>query len=336
MDTEKNNIKISNLITAYLSGEASKEEMKEVENWIRLSGKNRKLFDEFKKTWEGLERHQPVHKINTDAEWIRFKEKVSRTTVQTNLKKDRRVINLTRLYRYAAAAVVLIAIFTGGMYISKRNYIIFETAGSLGDVWLPDSTHVHLNIHSKIRYPREFKNQKRVVKFEGEAFFEVQPDKLRPFRIRVGEIGVEVLGTSFDVLAYKDRPAVEVVVQTGKVAMGNWSGEAPEIVLEAGSKGSFDSRAKSFSKSLNTNLNYNAWSTGKLVFVDEEFENIIQTVNQVYHCNIIIQDTSLQKCRLTTTFDNLPLEAVLNILTSTLNVEFKREGEKLFVTGRGC
>jgi len=240
------------------------------------------------------------------------------------------------LLRVAAAAILVIAFIFGARNFTGWKYITYATADEPGQVWLPDSTHVNLNVHSKIKYPRKFGKKNRLIQFEGEAFFEVKHDKLRPFNIHAGEVGIEVLGTSFDLRAYKGQSSIEVVVNTGKVSMGSWSDETKHIVLEPGNKGTYLSSKATFLKTINTDLNFLAWKTGKLVFVDEELEHIVEVINQTYHCNIVIKSSGLEKCRLTTTFDQMSLDSVINVLKSTLNLEISRKGDTIIISGETC
>ncbi|HWW38703.1 FecR family protein, partial [Pedobacter sp.] len=78
---------------------------------------------------------------------------------------------------------------------------------------------VWLGPRSKFNYPDRFSGVKRTVKLEGEAFFEVKHDATHPFVIQSGAVSTTVLGTSFNVKAYRLNHDVEVTLVTGKVAV---------------------------------------------------------------------------------------------------------------------
>jgi transmembrane sensor len=105
----------------------------------------------------------------------------------------------------------------------KAQYNILRTpiAGQFRLV-LPDGTKVWLNNASQLRFPVAFAASERSVELSGEAYFEVAPDKTRPFMVQVGAQKVQVLGTSFNVSGYPDEPAVRTVLVNGsvKVTMG--------------------------------------------------------------------------------------------------------------------
>ena len=82
---------------------------------------------------------------------------------------------------------------------------------------LADSTMVILNAESRLTYPTAFTGASREVTLEGEGYFDVTPDKERPFTVKTPSIQVEVLGTSFNVSAYKDETSNEVTLVQGRV-----------------------------------------------------------------------------------------------------------------------
>lgn len=85
------------------------------------------------------------------------------------------------------------------------------------DVTLSDGTRVWLNAGSSIRWPAVFPSEDRTVEITGEAYFEVASDARRPFRVRKGNMTIDVLGTSFNIRAYNDDPLLRVTLLEGKV-----------------------------------------------------------------------------------------------------------------------
>jgi ferric-dicitrate binding protein FerR (iron transport regulator) len=85
------------------------------------------------------------------------------------------------------------------------------------DVTLSDGTHVWLNAGGSIRWPAVFPSEDRTVEVSGEAYFEVASDARRPFRVKKGNMTVDVLGTSFNIRSYNDDPLLRVTLLEGKV-----------------------------------------------------------------------------------------------------------------------
>jgi ferric-dicitrate binding protein FerR (iron transport regulator) len=85
-------------------------------------------------------------------------------------------------------------------------------------VRLPDGTRVWLNNASVLRYPVAFTGPDRTVELAGEAYFEVAKDAAHPFRVKVQDSAtVEVLGTSFNIMAYSDEPAERTTLIDGSI-----------------------------------------------------------------------------------------------------------------------
>lgn len=82
---------------------------------------------------------------------------------------------------------------------------ITTSAGDQYQVILPDGSHVRLNAASSIRFPVEFSTTERIVTLQGEAFFDVKPNKAAPFYVNAGNTEIRALGTSFNVNAYSEN-----------------------------------------------------------------------------------------------------------------------------------
>ncbi|HEY4061973.1 MAG TPA: FecR domain-containing protein [Puia sp.] len=105
--------------------------------------------------------------------------------------------------------------------ISSNGEILYNTMniprGKQYQLILPDGTHVWLNAASSIRYPASFTGKERKVEITGEAYFEVAKNIARPFRVKVGEAEVEVLGTHFNIMAYEEEATVRTTLLEGAV-----------------------------------------------------------------------------------------------------------------------
>jgi len=100
------------------------------------------------------------------------------------------------------------------------SYEQFTTpAGQRAQVVLNDGSVVWLNANSTLRYPSRFEKHKRKVELTGEAFFEVFHDAKRPFIVSTDKVAVKVLGTKFNVFAYKSSKELNVAIVEGSVCV---------------------------------------------------------------------------------------------------------------------
>lgn len=145
--------------------------------------------------------------------------------METPGQPARKVITLWR--NIAAAAAVVLLITFAALYknevleaIDPAKQVELVTApGKHRQISLPDGTRIWLSPGSHISYPDKFRTKERLVKLEGEAFFDVVHDEDHPFVIQSGQLKTVVLGTSFNIKAYPDQIISEVTVISGKVAV---------------------------------------------------------------------------------------------------------------------
>jgi ferric-dicitrate binding protein FerR (iron transport regulator) len=339
----ENNNKYIDLITKYFSGEASAEEMQMLSNWIKLDSENQKLFEEFQNTWMNIEASKIENIIDVDEEWLKFKssikEKAEIPVISLHPEKS---ISRTYFYRALRIAAVFL-VFAVSAYFSyyflkndqsKTTHITAQAETLEGR--LPDGTTVTLNAGSDLSYPEKFENDKRNVTLHGEAYFNVTHEAERPFIIAANDLRVEVLGTSFYVNANADNGNVEVILTSGKVAVYHKDRPSELTILTPGEKAEFSKTDQKISKTENTEENYMAFKTKKLVFSDTRLDEIVLTLNKVYHSKIKIKDSSIANCTVSTTFDNQSLDAVLNVLKATLDLKVNKSGSGIELSGNGC
>jgi len=335
MNIENNHIDPYELIGKYLAGQANQEEISRLEDWVKEDTEHKKQFLEFKNLWIKSGVVKSESSIDLDTEWKNLESKLFddsskvRTLYRTVEKKNYRTI-----FRYAAILIVLIAL-SGILFfmLSKPKMNEITASNSVVTTLLPDGSEVTLNIGSKIIYPEKFSKDSRSIKLEGDAFFNVAPDKSKTFIIEAGGSTVKVLGTSFYLNAKADQPKTEVTVSSGKVSFVCGS---EEIILVAGDKGIFDKEKGTLEKMTNEDENFISWKTRKLIFHEEKLESVIRKIEQTYGTKIQVATPEISDCRLTATFDNQSLDAVLEILKATFNLQIQKQNDHVIVSGNGC
>ena len=105
--------------------------------------------------------------------------------------------------------------------LSDGYCVVSTPAATTTLVTLNDGTKVMLNANSTLEYPASFDDAEvREVRLKGEAHFEVTKNPHRPFVVKAGEMQTQVLGTIFDVKAYR-KDAPKVTLMQGKVKVSN-------------------------------------------------------------------------------------------------------------------
>jgi ferric-dicitrate binding protein FerR (iron transport regulator) len=241
------------------------------------------------------------------------------------------------LMRIAAAVLVTALVSVAGYDIftnrGTSRQIVELTASnqSVKTFTLPDGTLVSLNSDTHLKYPKRFGKSTREVTIEGEAFFEVKPNKEKPFIIHAGDAQIKVLGTSFNVSAYPNEELMEVIVRSGKVQViqnAAVTKQSNELILNPGDRGTLVYSSNALQKTINQNPNYLAWKTHDLIFRATSLAEVMNNLEKVYKVNIRLDDPQLNGLLLTAHFNDDSLDFILKVIESTFQLEtLKMDGQ---------
>lgn len=197
------------------------------------------------------------------------------------------------------------------------------------DLVLSDGTRVTLNSGSSLKYPVDFvKDGERKVFLQGEAFFDVTPNKEKPFYVEAQAINVKVYGTSFNFKNYQEETDTEVVLVEGSVSMQlnkSSKNEVQETILKPGDKASFNKNNKNITKTKVDTSIYTSWIHGNLVFRDEPFKNIIKALERSYNVIIINNNKEVinESFNATIETNNESIEQVLSYFEKVYDIDYK-------------
>lgn len=109
--------------------------------------------------------------------------------------------------------------FSSGYNGKADTFVVYTEKGQKTQLVLPDGSQVYLNSASKLSYNSAFNKNNRILKLEGEAFFDVAPDKKNAFTVQTNNLDIVVHGTAFNVSSYNDEPSISVSLVRGKVSL---------------------------------------------------------------------------------------------------------------------
>jgi len=336
MNNKYENSDYKELIGKYLANETSTEENSLLEKWVKEDPANKKIFIEYKQGWILSNINRPAEEIELEKEWDQLAAGLfAEENDQYSIKPADRSKKQFRILKIAAAIVVVLSLGYLLYHLAFKPDISQMIAlQDIEAIELPDGTEVTLNINSLLTYPEKFKKEKREVELTGDAFFDVVTDLESPFSIKTEDITITVLGTSFYVNAHKENPFVEVIVETGKVALEALSHNL--IILEAGEKGVFYKDNQELTKVENRDPNFISWKTRNLVFDNISLGDVVSKINDTYHINIQIENEAVRTCMLTATFEDQPIESILEILQETFDLEVEMRDGEIFISGGAC
>ena len=316
------------VLGSFLSGELSPDELSFFQEELRRDPAKQKLLDEYRHIWEGA---SPEQSYDMDAEWALMQEKLP------GFETKSRPTLLFYTYRIAAVLVVGLVLSFSWIYVSRMTgfeRVVAENQAMEGI--LEDGTSVIVNRHSSLKYRKSFDHETRKVYLSGEAWFDVARDTTMPFVVDAGAALVRVLGTSFNVNAYKQNPTVEITVESGLVALSAKEDEKDLIVMKAGSGGSYHKSHRELKLIPAADPNSISWKTRELFFQEATLQEVSELLNSVYDVNIVIMSQELASCPITVAFNDQTIEAILNVLERTLDLQVTRVEDEIRLHGEGC
>ncbi len=186
---------------------------------------------------------------------------------------------------------------------------------------LPDGTTGFLNSGSSLRYPVNFTNGRNVT-VSGEAYFDVFHDKANPFVVETQNLKVKVLGTRFNVMAYKDDYCEEVILNRGKVEVATQQGQKLDL-LEPNQKLVLDIGNGTFKTNEVEAYQYVGWTEGKLIFRNENMLQVAERLGRWYNVDFKIDDKGLVDYAFRATFVDESLKEVLKLMALTAPFTYK-------------
>lgn len=199
---------------------------------------------------------------------------------------------------------------------------------------LSDGTKVWLNAGSKISFSSQFNGKQRKILLEGEAYFEVAHSKAKPFVVESEGQKVEVLGTHFNVNAYKDESEVKTTLLEGSVEVSSEAKSGMRYRLKPGQQSLFRSWENGAAQLQTIEVHAAeaiAWKEGNFIFNDEDLESILRKVARWYDVDIVYESKPAGVSLLGAVSRSKNVSAVLNALEQTGKVHFRIEGRRIVV-----
>ena len=308
-----------NIIYNYLEGSSAKEDAQEALDLISEE-ENKNLLEEY---WMIVTQQSDKKLINKKALLGRIHHQINTQAKETG----RKTTLIPLMTRIAAVLLIPLLIYTAWDFYAESRVVnqeqfaeVASQTGVITSINLPDGSKVWLNNFTTIRYPLDF-SKSREVFVEGEAYFEVVHRNRDRFTVNTNDISVEVLGTKFNVSAYREDIETSVVLSEGKVRILNETGGISEV-LKPNDKFSLD-KAELTASVLPVNSNdYSSWRMGYLSFREEPLSEVIKKMERWYNVDIEMADKKKKKLNYRGTFKDEPLEEVLRLISLTAPLKY--------------
>lgn len=212
----------------------------------------------------------------------------------------------------------------------EKKVVFNNPPGVKSSISLADGTRVMLNAGSSLFYEENRFKEVRDVFLEGEAFFEVAHDADRPFRVNAGGVNTTALGTSFNIMAYKNEKQLISLV-TGKVSIVLPNSKNEKIILAPKEAISISPDKMLVSRTEFDEDAILAWTRKTIVFEDTKLAEAIRALENWYGVRFLFQNQPKPEMRLSGKFHNETLENVLEGLSYTAGLDFRIEEDQVSI-----
>jgi ferric-dicitrate binding protein FerR (iron transport regulator) len=358
------------LISLKISGEATKEELEELEVLLKQNPELAATVDDLQRLWK--KSHKAASEKTEDA-FARHYQRLNKimragvTGPEQKIKEKAVLQNFAankKVYKFwwaAAAACVFIIWFFARSSEGNPSKAIDNTvstkAGYKASINLPDGSKVWLNGDSKITYAGDLKGKTREIFLSGEAFFDIAKDKTRPFIIHTRTINLKVLGTAFNVRSYENDKETETALVHGSIEVTLLSNPDKKIILKPGEKllvknsSPFDSLSKDKKAEVSdedapiavlakmryygndSSIVETSWTKNRLVFYDERLDKIALNLERWFNVSVTIKDEQLKKGKYTATIEEGDkLNEVLEALKATEGFHYSINNKAVIIS----
>ncbi|MDZ7757965.1 FecR family protein [Rhodohalobacter sp.] len=341
------------VIVRYLDGIVDDSDSKKLEEWLAENSENRRVLHSVSQIWKASEerlQNALIEELNLEEDWERISDHISQSDVK---EKNARVLKFKRLRKrqqffsnlMKVAALVLVAVASGYLTLQyapgqqqKVHQSVFNeiqtSAAERARVELGDGSRVTLNAASKLIMPETFSQSSREVELHGQAFFDIESDKNRPFRIQTRSGLIEVVGTSFDVRSYSDEDVIEVVVREGTVEVSQESDPSQKLIVNEGYKGSILVAENKLNLVWTEDLDsYFAWMDGRLVFKKDPLHKVFRHIERIYDIEIIYtgSDETLLEKEFSADLKTRSVKEVMDVIKMAMDIEFEVDEDRVII-----
>lgn len=302
------------LLYKFFAGTATFEEKERIMLWMESAPDNKQLFLSERKLYNTL-------LLNSE-----------HVEIEQTVKKQQHWM-YSGVLRFMRIAAIIVLAFGLGYFAQDWDtdgpvpmQTITVPAGQCVNITLPDGSNIWLNAQTTIQYPISFNKCERMIKLDGEAYFEVAKDTKRPFIVNTKECRVEVLGTKFNVDAYSYRDKFETVLMEGAVKVSMLNNPSEAISLKPDNK-VYRSNGRLLTEKMNNFERYR-WKEGLICFQNEPFNVVMEDFEKFYGLKIVVNNQKVTRYLYTGKFKQTDgIDYALSLLQKNIHFTYQRDRE---------
>ena len=347
------------LISGHLSGSLNADELNILKEWVLASSDNKNHFNKIRYVWISSGNDSP--KKGSGRNILELLNEIPLSGKKKNL-------SLNTWLKIAASWTIFI-ILSGlfGWYLRggqqqheaepsllQSNTTTVQTKlGSQSMVDLPDGSTVWINAGSKLTYNDSYNEEDREVSLIGEACFDVKTNAEKPFIVKVGDLSVKALGTTFNIKAYPEDQVITTTLVKGKVVIEGTDVNEKKfsITMKPNENITYLTSLKSMKEQPNANINptkkinpekavelkipekviiddnikpelYTSWKDESWIIEKQLLGNLIKDLERRYDVEIMFGSDNISDYHFSGTIQRETIEQVMNILQRTIPLQY--------------
>lgn len=304
------------LLIRFLSKQCTPEEICQVSDWIEADDANKTWLFETERIWSLKDEIRFSDKKELKSAYNRF------LSLQKKRKGNKRLYISWIKY---AAAIFICAILSYNVYYHTKGenpemeYNTVEVpAGQRVSLTLGDGTKVWLNSMSRFTYPVNFSKDKRIVRLEGEGYFEVKKEDRKSFIVEGTVLDAVVLGTTFNMKVYDEEAVVSLTTGSLKVRMKENDREVILHPKEKAVKQGEDLTVMPF-----TGEDDAMWKNGIIAFKETPLPEALKTLSRHYNATFELKNIHEEKIKITLKIMDEPLDVTLKYIRLATGINYK-------------
>lgn len=309
--------KIQELFNKYFSNQIDSKEVRELMSEVN-NCTDEELIPLLQKRWMSICDDEPLSEQKKDELY---------TCIKKSIQQHKSIPFKRYWMRIAVSLIILITTSLAVTFyienkemqqIAEENVVIQSGESEASTIELPDGSIVRLNAKSTLSYQRDFGCSNRKVTLSGEGYFQVKRNEDKPFIVSIGSMNVLVLGTTFNVYAYKEKDFIEMSLIKGRVRVMT---QNETINVNPNEKVTYHKLTGELKLKRTSNNLETAWLKKEIIFRHEMLVDVFEKLERRYGVTFTIDNKKLLEDRYTGTFINENIKTILDILK--IHYEFK-------------
>lgn len=333
------------LLEKYFENKATPEECRILINWISENQGKQRFETMCEEKWAHVS--QKMDKNTENDIWQSIVKEISHSPITEQPVSENSItksMNTSFFKRKSFSIYHIAASFFLPLLISFSLYLYFNQAsdkngerkcefvadyGQKASMTLPDGTKVWLNSASRLSYDNKYNDEERRIYLDGEAYFEVHPDKKRKFVVDCNGLNVEALGTTFNVKGYSSDPSVTTSLLEGSVKIYN---NKQTVMLTPDECVSYHKTLGRFDKSIiEDSREIDSWRRNVLYFRSASLEEIAKTLERMYGVEIKFKAEELKNIPFSGSIRNNSLSNVFYIISLTYPLTYELDKDIVII-----